>query len=261
MATEQNYPTITCDNPIIGGATHEIHIFLLPVNPEQDMLDRYFKAVDEWNENQHPLEQEHLKSTQMKACHLSLEFLKKGVDGKTDRAFENVRVMQSARYVYENDPEKVIAAARRDEKWFNDHGISVVRVKIEASAYGNKGIPQTDEEAQITPDCYFEFHVKVIGEEATPDNLRHIADQYSSFYGVPVPFSHNLNPNQFLADAQGNQLYFNMRFRLTGLEKAKAAIKDLEKSIGETHGIKLHKVISEYVWFDTYVALDKGWIE
>jgi len=256
-----NYPQITNDNPVIGGAVHEIHIFLLPLNPDEETLKKYYEAVEEWNEKQHPLEQECLKSTPMKACHLSLEFLKKGIDGESSSPYKDVKVMQSARYVYENDPEKVIEAAHRDARWFNERGLEVVREKIEASAYGNKGIPQTDEEAQQHPDCYFEFHVKVIGENATTKDLRYIASQYSQHYGVPVPFSHNLNPNQYLADKQGNQLYFNMRFRLTGLDKAKEAIKDLEKSISQTHGITLHKVISEFVWFDTYVQLDLGWIE
>lgn len=256
-----NYPTITCDNPVIGGAVHEIHIFLVPLNPDEETLQKYYNAVDEWNEKQHPLEQESLKSTPMKACHLSLEFLDKGIDGASSSPFRDVKVMQSARYVYENDPQKVIEAAHRDARWFNERGLEVIREKIEASAYGNKGIPQTDEDAQKTPECYFEFHVKVLGENATTDYLRDIANAYSEKYGVPVPFSHNLNPNQYLADKQGNQLYFNMRFRLTGLEKAKTAIKELEKTISETPNLSLHKVISEYVWFDTYVALDKGWIE
>lgn len=30
-------------------ATQEIHHFLLPVNPDEDTLAKYYKAVEEWN--------------------------------------------------------------------------------------------------------------------------------------------------------------------------------------------------------------------
>ena len=255
------YPQISCDNQIIGGATHEIHIFLGPFNPVERKITHYKNAVEEWNTVKHPEELTLLKSSQMKACQLSLEFLDNYADGSGPVGFKNVIVMQSARYVYENDMQRGIEVARRDAAWFDLMGFEVIRLKIEASAYGNKGIPQTDEEAKELPDCYFEFHVKVLGEGATVDDLRSLAEQFSKEYKVPVPFSHNLNPNQFLADQQGHQLYFNMRFRLAGLQTAKLAIKHLEETIDAQENIKLHKVISEYVWYDTNVSFDKGWLE
>src|SRR3989338_6991494 len=96
MAT---YPKITCDNAVIGGATQEIHIFLGPLNPDDITVSKYQQAVDEWNTSQHPVEQGFLKSSQLKACHLSLEFLDNGADGKAPIGHKNVCVMQSARYV------------------------------------------------------------------------------------------------------------------------------------------------------------------
>lgn len=248
------YPSITCngDQSIIKGATHEIHIFLTPINPDQETLNRYFAVVEEWNVTRYEEERTLIQCSKMKACHLSLEF----------HSSTNVRVMQSARFVYENDMNKVIEASHRDAKWFESHGLSVVREKIEASAYGNLNIPQTNDEVALHPNCYFEFHIKVAGEEASVENLRDLAGLYSKMYGVPVPFSHNLNPNQFHGDKQGHQLYFNMRFRNMGLKDAENAVANLKTAIDEQQSsLKVVKTISEYVWFDTYCALDKGWIE
>jgi hypothetical protein len=244
-----------------GGATHEIHIFLAPVDPDEETLAKYFTAVEQWNQTQKAAEDAQIKSTLMKACHLSLEYLTEGVGECAPPARRNVRVMQSARFVYDNDPLKVIAAAHRDAAWFESQGLSVVREKIEAAAYGNSHIPQTDAAAVEHPQCYFEFHIKIAGERIDPDELRELANRYSQQYHVPVPFSHNLNPNQFGADAQGMQQYLNMRFRRTGLTAARSAVEALKADVLGTGHLKVPKIISEYVWFDTNVALDRGWID
>lgn len=261
------YPKLINDNPSVGGATHEIHIFLLPVDPPEVCVQLYQDWVKEWNKSQLPGELAQLKSTAMKACHLSLEYLNEdsGAEGPSllpwTPSYKNLRVMQSSRYVYENDTAKVIAAAKRDAKWFEQHNFSVARVKIEASAHGNQGIPQLDQEALQWPKCYFEFHLKVAGAQATTQDLRSLAQDLSRKHQVPVPFSHNLNPHQMEGDRQGHQLYLNMRFRKTGLINAQKAIDELKEAIGTYPQVSLVKVISEYVWYDTAPELDRGWIE
>ncbi len=63
-AFASSYPKITSQN---YEALHEIHIFLLPLNPDQATIDRAMQATEEFNN-------EKSRDYQMKMCFLTLVF-------------------------------------------------------------------------------------------------------------------------------------------------------------------------------------------
>ena len=238
-------------------ATQEIHIFLAPLNPDEQTLQRYYDAVVEWNTD-HPD-----TSDKMKACHLSLVF--RDSDGNET----TVRVMQSARYYRCDDTVKVIAESEKDKKWFEERHFQVIRNKIEAIAYGIDGVPTSDEDAK-QKGKYFECHIKVgrkDGSETMPiteaeiDELKSIARQFSHKFHIPVPLSYNHNKNKFNTDGQGHQRFLNVRFRDMGLDSIKPKLQEIKDAINSQTSFKHIKDIFEYVWYDTAPEVDKGWID
>lgn len=239
-------------------ATHEAHIFLGELNPSKEAVDRYYKAVKEWNDL-HPE-----VSDKMKACYLALVF--RDPDGKE----KTISVMQSARYIRSNDQANVVKETHADADWFAKKGFTVIREKIEATAYGILGIPIQDTEMQCYPTKYFEFHIKVGRQDGANTNeltekeiaeLKNISESFTKKFKTPVPLSYNRNPHQLGTDNQGHQRFLNVRFRQIGLEKVKQKVKEIETAINETKSFKVLKTISEYVWYDSYTKLDHGWID
>ena len=246
-------PTLTGTND--QEALHEIHIFLKDLNPSEDVLKRYNSVVAEWNEkypdNVH----------KMKACFLALVF--RDAEGKESV----VKVMQSARYIRSNETQQVVNECRNDTKWFEDRGLEVVREKIEAMAYGIKEIPLED--AVVPKGKYFEFHIKVGRKDAEKechiedseiDSLRKISQMFSREFKIPVPLSYNENKNKVNQDGEGHQRFLNLRFR-KGRNDCVGHVNAVKSAIDDLTSFKVLKVISEYVWFDTYTEMDKGWID
>jgi uncharacterized FAD-dependent dehydrogenase len=227
-------------------ALHEIHIFLLPINPNKNEVDKYNKVVEKWNK---------LNKVEkpMKACYLALEFTS-----------GTVCVMQSARYILSNNIEKVIEECHKDAEFFAENGFSVVREKIESSVYGSVGIPQTREERYETK--YFEFHIRFepkngsetdeVSEEEIKELIR-VSKEFSEKYGIPIPLSYNKSKS-----LEGiYQRFLNLRFRNIGAEEACKRVEDIKKAIEEKTNFIHKKTISEYVVYDTYVEMDRGWID
>lgn len=232
-------------------ATHEIHHFLLPLNPDNDTLQRYFDLVEQWN-------QKHPSTLPMKPCYLALIYRKDGIE-------EEVCVMQSARYFRSNDTDLVIEQCKNDTHFFESNGFTVVREKIEASAYGINGIPLTDDVAQKYPK-YFEFHIKVKQKDTDEyaaitknevNQLKSIATLFTKHYNIPIPLSYN----KVNKDGKGHQRFLNARFREQGLNTIKPKVDSIKNTINETSCFTVTKVISEYVWYDTNTQMDHGWID
>lgn len=238
-----------------NNAVQEIHIFLKDLNPTPETLQLYNAVVDEWN-SLHPN-----TADKMKACFLALVF--RDPEGK-----ENVvKVMQSARYLRCNSTAETVEEGHADAKWFEDHGLAVIREKIEATAFGINQIPLTLD--ALPSGKYFEFHIKVgrkDREKTCPiepdeiDILQAISLQFSQQFRIPVPLSYNENKNKFNDDGEGHQRFLNVRFRC-GRDAAVQCVKAIESAINEQTPFKVLKTISEYVWFDTLPELDRGWID
>jgi hypothetical protein len=226
-------------------ALHEIHIFLMPLNPSDEDVSRYEKAVDEWN-LAHPDAKK-----PMKACLLALEFEDAGW----------IKVMQSSRYVLSNDKSHVVSECHADAQFFCERGFDVAREKIEASADGIVGIPILKEDADKWPGKYFEFHIRVERtdkDEMTEEEqgcLKALSESFTEELGVPVPLSYNA-----LKGSDGKrQRYLNLRVR-SGLEDADQQVREVTAAI-KNKGLRVVKTIREYVWYDSYTGMDKGWID
>lgn len=240
-----------------AAATHELHIFLADLNPSEQRLEQYYTAVNDWNKLHPEL------TDKMKACFLALVFRSPSGDEQT------VKVMQSARYFRSDDSDQVVRNIHEDADFFVSKGFSVVREKVEASAYGIEGIPQTDEETKVNETKYFEFHIKV-GSKEHEDNqplddkeiekLKAVSRQFTEQFSVPVPLSYNCNKDGVSGDGQGYQRFLNVRFRDQGIDTIKPKL-DLFKNAIDSVGLKVIKTISEYVWYDSFTQLDKGWID
>lgn len=247
-AYRQSYPVM---KGIGYPAVHELHVFLAEINPDETRVQNYYKTVEEWN-RQHA----HL-TDKMKACFLALVF--RGADGTE----KTVKVMQSARYFRSDDSDEAVRQIHQDADFFVQRGFTVIREKIEASAYGISGIPQTDEETKLFDTKYFEFHIKV-GKDCLNEKeivlLREISRQFTKRFQIPVPLSYNCNQDALAGDGLGHQRFLNVRFRHKGLGSINPLLKEINQAITST-GLKVIKTISEYVWYDSFSALDIGWID
>lgn len=195
----------------------------------------------------------------MKMCFLTLVF----------RGLGPVKVLQSARYFRSNDQNEVIKQAYIDANYFVSNGFDVVRVKIEANANSNLGVPIEDAEAKLFPK-YFEFHIKVqhktaekvelITEEES-NALIEISKKFTKDFQTPVPISWNNLANCSNPDNPGFQRFMNVRFREIGFNKCKAQLDEIKAAISKNTNFRITKSIDEYVWFDTFTEMDHGWID
>jgi hypothetical protein len=232
--------------PEINGLS-EIHIFLLPLNPDKETLKRYDDAVEEYNRTM-------LKDGEkfmMKACHLCLNYRVKG----------DVRVMQSSRYFNGRDTETVLKETFKDGKWFADRGFQLLRHKVECITTA-KGVPQDDDWKEY-PKRYFEFHIRVNCKDDDPDAiiteaevewLKEIAKQYTAEFKTPVPLSYNNTQEH-------KQRYLNLRVANCGAAYARECAEKIKHAVQQSEKLKWVKTISEYVWYDDNRDVDSGWID
>ncbi len=254
---KSTYPSMRGEGKNVGAA-QEIHIFLAEINPTQERVQEYYSIVEKWNQLHPDL------TYKMKPCYLALVF-------RDSQGGENtVCVMQSSRYVRSNDTDYVVEQSHEDANWFVSQGFSVIREKIEAEAHGIEGIPLTDEEMNRYPSKYFEFHIKVgkVDKEDLSeltdeeiDQLKQISAKFTLKFGVPIPLSYNNNKDQHTGDKLGHQRFLNARFRNLGFNTVAPKIEAIKQAINDTGTFKVLKTISEYVWYDTFPALDHGWID
>jgi len=254
------------------GACSEIHTFFAPVLTDADMdrydevVNKYKAAVQLWNERERPRLQERdgdrVRHGEMKAPVLTLVFR----DGAAERP---VTVCQSARYVFCNDAAQVRQLCAEDAAFFAAQGLQVIREKIEASAFGVDGVPQTAQEAALWPQLYFEFHIKLqhVDSKSAPEpitakeerELRALADRLSRELGTPIPLSYNREKNANNADNGGCQRFLNVRFYGQGMREIGPQLDAIKRAIAQDYVVL--KVISEWVWYDTNKAMDHGWID
>ena len=238
-------------------ALQEVHIFLAPAWTEakdnlvdEEMVARYNMVVDEFNAV--------MKTPKvMKNPLLALNFREVGY----------VYVMQSSLYVLSDNKEEVIKTTHQLADMFTTAGFTVIREKVEASVYGINGIPQTAEEIANYPKTYFEFHIRVQHETETRDLiplsgkelelLEQLSVEFTDLFGTPVPTSYNkaTHPDG------GYQRYLNVRFRNCGAPEAIERVNQIRDHINRETSMRVAKIISEYVWYDSNVGLDKGWID
>lgn len=240
-------------------ALHEIHIFMSPLwiinsmNIDDEIIEKYKNVVKKFNEvmcDTYP------NFKIMKDPVLALKFEKEGY----------IVVIQSSLYILSNSKIEVIKIAHDLAELFKCVGFNVIREKIEASVYGIDGIPQASEE-MIKYNKYFEFHIRVQKKNEnnhTPltdeelESLENVSKKFREKFNTPVPLSYNKSKN---GSEGGYQRYLNVRFRNIGAPEALTKVNEISSSIITDTPFRVIKIISEYVWYDTFVDLDKGWID
>ncbi|CAH6420047.1 Hypothetical protein UVM_LOCUS34 [uncultured virus] len=241
----------TYELPPIRG-TSEIHIFLEPIDPSQELVQRAQQLTVKYNEynEMHGTSSGH----PMKMCHLALEY----VSGKHS-------VLQSARYICAETTEEARQQAEKDAEWFRQGGFKVLRVKIEALA-STEGVPANRAEALLYPHLYFEHHIRVAKTSDAdsggpplaigPDELellKTISADMSKRFDRPVPLSY--------IETNDRQRYLNVRFSGVGSDEARLRTKAIEEAIEQQPSLRRVKTISEYVWHDTNRVVDANWID
>lgn len=127
---------------------------------------------------------------------------------------------------------------------------AVVRIKIEAAPW-NQGVPQSDVEAYLHPaDRYFEHHIKLLLQSNRDSPLRELVQRHSAHL--------SRNALQTRNDGFG-QRFVTQRCIGVGRSTAKKQLQILVDSI-ESLGYHPIDIESEFVVYDSNLALDKGWI-
>ncbi len=214
--------------------TFELHVFVAPLDPPPEVIEAFTAAC-------------RAASTPTKALHLRLDYVHRGFIG----------VLQTSRYV-EGDLDHAIRSIHEDAAMLRAAGLEVIREKVEALA-SDDGVPKCAADAERSPsDRYFEFHILIDGDERALSeddmvSLRGLSREFSERLRAPVPLSYNT--------MKPSQRFLNMRARGVGLDAASAPVRELERSIAERGGLKVKKLIAEYICFDTNRDVDNGWTE
>ena len=117
----------------------------------------------------------------------------------------------------------------------------------------NKGIPLTEEEAQLlSPENYFEFHIKLrLPPGFDYELLKSLAQEHDAHI--------SRNPMQTMTGGWQKR-FVNLRMYSVGKETAVRRLNRCIESL-QSNGFAIDRVIREYAVYDSNVALDKGWID
>jgi hypothetical protein len=129
-------------------------------------------------------------------------------------------------------------------------GFSVTRIKIEA-ALENSDIPCSNVAAQDFPNCYFEYHLKL---------LLAMEMARSTLIDLVQPYGAHLSQNARRQRSDGQGEYFvTQRCGGVGLRLAQQRFQDLAKVVAD-QGYFVISSHGEYVVYDSNIDLDRGWI-
>jgi hypothetical protein len=130
-------------------------------------------------------------------------------------------------------------------------GCAVVRVKIEADP-SNDEVPATDGDALLQPSCnYFEHHVKLRRKAAAGGEL---------LLRVCLDHGTHLSRNAWREPAEGfEERFVTLRSYRTGRSASEQRLHRLLAAL-EGAGEQIIDVESEYVVYDSNLALDAGWL-
>ncbi len=129
---------------------------------------------------------------------------------------------------------------------FVGEGFAVERVKIEAMCH-SEGVPETSD---YPPNCYFEFHVKLLLEPGQAAAL------------LPLCARHNahLSRNALKTVAQGEHRFVTQRMHKVGRSEAVARFEAcVAELIDEGYAVVSRQ--REFSVYDTNVNLDAEWLE
>lgn len=143
--------------------------------------------------------------------------------------------------------EAALAEARAVAARLTEAGFQVVRVKVEALGRAPEA-PETDAEAALRPDRYFELHGVVAlapGDDGGP------------LAALVAPFGARLSANAL--EGKGGRRYLTQRVYGAGRATAEARFAALLAAV-RAAGYPLSRVRRELTVYDSNLALDAGWV-
>ncbi len=88
--------------------------------------------------------------------------------------------------------------------------------------------------------------------------MESISEKFKNKFRVPIPLSFNRSS---MGSNGGFQRYLNYRSRELGAIESCKNVNEICDAIKSETTFNVVKVISEYVWYDTFVLMDCGWID
>jgi hypothetical protein len=139
-----------------------------------------------------------------------------------------------------------IAAATAQD--LQQMGCEVTRIKIEA-ALENNDIPRSNIAAQAFPNCYFEYHLKLL-----------LNGERSTLIDLVQPYGAHLSRNARRQRSDGQREYFvTQRCLDVGSMAAQQRFQDLARVVA-SRGYSIIASHGEYVVYDNNIDLDRGWL-
>ncbi len=143
--------------------------------------------------------------------------------------------------------ESALAEARSVASRLTEAGFEVVRVKVEALGRAPEA-PETDAEAALRPDRYFELHGAVT---LAP------GDDAATLAALVARYGARLSTNALKGD--GARRYLTQRVYGAGRATAEARFAALLAAVRGA-GYSLSRVRREFTVYDSNLALDSGWV-
>ncbi len=212
----------------------ECHIFCAPLNPDSTSKQR-FKEI--------------CRQVGMTGISLGLDFEGQGV----------VDVLSSKKFCNSVGPQEPLREMLGHAEALNEH-FEVLRLKLEVRA-GSAGVPHSDEEMRCMDrltgmENYFEFHIKLEDQPLSAERdqaLKALGEELRAELGTRVPFSCQ-------TQAKKEQRFLNLRSYGMGLNSSRRLLEKITTA-SEARGFMVEKVIEELIIFDSFKALDGGWLE
>ena len=157
-------------------------------------------------------------------------------------------VMTSSAFMGKN--REAYNEMKRISQGLTDHGLQVVREKIESAPW-HPAAPSSDHENPTMPkDCYFECHFGVLCTDARKPRLLEIAESYGA----------HLSRNVFKQiDDEHYKIMITHRVYDGTREEFMVTVDEITEVLG-CNDFEVDKVITEFSVFDTKVSHDASWI-
>jgi hypothetical protein len=153
-------------------------------------------------------------------------------------------------YRGQGELQEQLQIAQATAEKLQHQGFGVTRIKIEA-ALENNNIPRSDLAAQELPNCYFEYHLRLLLAEDW---------ERSTLIDLVQPYGAHLSRNARQQRRDGKKEYFvTQRCLGVGLMEAQRRFQDLAKVVVD-RGYSIISSHGEYVVYDNHIDLDRGWI-
>lgn len=128
-------------------------------------------------------------------------------------------------------------------------GYKITRAKIEAMA-SSQGVPETDEEAaELSPENYFEFHIKLkLPLDYDPVELDETCRRHQA----------HISRNALKKTPHWQERFVNLRYFKVGRQTAFQRFEDCLRDVSSKYTVIGKQ--REYAVYDSNIALDRGWI-